>query len=484
MKKKFFASFLRLSLVCLLAFSAFTGCTAYDADDYINLPSVPTKTVTEEVLEPIIFSTAPISVIVPEVTTPVTTTIPNISVTTRLVDLFAPVPIDEYQGIISSTSPAVTSADVTVQVPDSLSETFAASEITVSDSDILTANINLPLQYNSLTQTQKELLLLLCSKVSSLPLEVVEFPADSGYTEQDFEIVYEMLISYLPSLWYLSDEYIKHINTTTQYLAGITMTYKDTPARITGMAEKIDAETEKVLAGISGMTDYEKVITFFEYLCDNITYDNDETSPYCYTIYGAFITRKANCQGYANALKLLCNKSGIECYTVPGEDKEGAGHMWNIVKLDGNWYVVDATYTDGGTYKRYDYCLTTTEKMAALYTIIDDRVVFPECNSIADNYYVRSGLYATNVTEAVSILSREISKAAKNKTYSLQIMCDSQETFDAVCARVFNPESSDNLFELIKRSNAENTAQISEDPVSYSASDKTYVIRVFLDYAD
>jgi hypothetical protein len=292
-----------------------------------------------------------------------------------------------------------------------------------------------------------------------------------------------MLINYVPSLWYLSADYIKYINSTTGVLAGVKFSYQESAEQITSMSEKIDNEVAKILSGTEGMTQYDKVITFFDYLCDNITYNNEADEKYCSTLYAAFVTRKANCQGYSNALKYLCNKAGIECYTVPGEDNAGMGHMWNIVKLNGQWYMIDATYADGtDSYKRYDYCLTTADKISLSYKIIEDRFQYPVCFSLTDNFYVRSGLFAASATEAVNILTREISKAAKNKPKYVQIMCDSQETYNEAVARILTPESSESLLEMIKLANSENVTQIREDPVFYSASETTYVIRVFLEY--
>lgn len=58
------------------------------------------------------------------------------------------------------------------------------------------------------------------------------------------------------------------------------------------------------------------------------------------------------CEGYARALKLLCDKSGIPCVLVDGmalvdADTGAAGpHMWNYVLVDGAWYGIDVTWND------------------------------------------------------------------------------------------------------------------------------------------
>lgn len=75
------------------------------------------------------------------------------------------------------------------------------------------------------------------------------------------------------------------------------------------------------------------------------------------------------CTGYAYLIKKMALLAGLECEIVNGYDptntfksKNGplANHAWNAIKIDGKWYLCDATwssgYTDMGTYLfEYDY---------------------------------------------------------------------------------------------------------------------------------
>lgn len=64
------------------------------------------------------------------------------------------------------------------------------------------------------------------------------------------------------------------------------------------------------------------------------------------------------CTGYAYVLKQMANYAGIECIIVNGYGlatikrfKEGdpPNHSWNAVKLNGKWYLCDATWATGYT---------------------------------------------------------------------------------------------------------------------------------------
>lgn len=62
-----------------------------------------------------------------------------------------------------------------------------------------------------------------------------------------------------------------------------------------------------------------------------------------HTACGAILDNVGVCQSYTLAYKILCNRAGIE--NIPIYSTQ-LGHMWNLVKLDGNWYHVDVTYDD------------------------------------------------------------------------------------------------------------------------------------------
>ncbi len=50
--------------------------------------------------------------------------------------------------------------------------------------------------------------------------------------------------------------------------------------------------------------------------------------------------------------QLLCDITGLECKTEIDREYNGVGHGWNVVKVDGTWYHVDATWGDGNS--QYD----------------------------------------------------------------------------------------------------------------------------------
>lgn len=103
---------------------------------------------------------------------------------------------------------------------------------------------------------------------------------------------------------------------------------------------------ERILAQIpAGITDQEKARYIYTWLGENVDYFQDtQQDDYSDYLYDALHRGKTNCDGFSNAFSLLCAMAQIPCAEkiyVPGDGS--AGHTWNVVKLDGRWYNVDAT---------------------------------------------------------------------------------------------------------------------------------------------
>lgn len=86
----------------------------------------------------------------------------------------------------------------------------------------------------------------------------------------------------------------------------------------------------------------EKVQQIYEYILTHISYDTSN-----YTSYKTLTDGKGLCEGQAALFYRLCRLNHIPCHMVYGKVYDEK-HAWNAVKIDGNWYYVDAT---NGLYK-------------------------------------------------------------------------------------------------------------------------------------
>ncbi len=115
------------------------------------------------------------------------------------------------------------------------------------------------------------------------------------------------------------------------------------------------------------LTDYEKALNIYRYVCENIIYDNVTVSYMkqkgnslvsefgnlsCFYLEGALYdlnNQYAVCDGLAKTFCILTNMEGVDCIKVNG-DVNGVGHAWNKIKITDNiynldgWYSVDTTW--------------------------------------------------------------------------------------------------------------------------------------------
>lgn len=173
------------------------------------------------------------------------------------------------------------------------------------------------------------------------------------------------------------------------------------------------------------MNDYEKERAIHDYIIDTTSYDYEHlvkgTLPdRSFTAAGVLLNQTAVCQGYSEATKLLLNLAGIECEIVTGFTKDNIPHAWNIVKLYGQWYMLDTTFDDPITFdsngKRYetlsyDYFNVTNADLMKDHTW--DTGKWPIAHSTSYNYYVYSNKVFNNYQTFKTYVITEIQSGSK-----------------------------------------------------------------------
>lgn len=153
-----------------------------------------------------------------------------------------------------------------------------------------------------------------------------------------------------------------------------------------------------ILAGMpADGTDYEKELYLHDALVKHVTYDDAYVEEQ--NAYSALVNGMAVCSGYAFALQYLLMRAGIESYYVvgtAGEDENGdpVGHAWNIARIGGTWYYVDATWDDYDDDTPYHaYFNITTAMLEAEHTLDAPpyNVTLPVCTATDAFYYAVNG---------------------------------------------------------------------------------------------
>ena len=110
------------------------------------------------------------------------------------------------------------------------------------------------------------------------------------------------------------------------------------------------AETAQELAE-TFTTEKEKCRAIFRWISNNIKYDYEVLNDHKKDRFDPLVvykTKKAVCGGYASLFQAMCEEAKLKCLYISGEVLPSReSHAWNMVKLDGSWYVMDVTWASG-----------------------------------------------------------------------------------------------------------------------------------------
>ncbi len=122
----------------------------------------------------------------------------------------------------------------------------------------------------------------------------------------------------------------------------------------------------KIVADCTATTDYDRLLYYKDEICKRVSYNHDAVdnkAPYgdpwqLIDVFAGEKNAQVVCEGYSKAFQYLCDltkfQGNVESYIATGYMgaegglATGAGaHMWNVVRIGNNSYLVDVTNCDG-----------------------------------------------------------------------------------------------------------------------------------------
>ncbi len=226
------------------------------------------------------------------------------------------------------------------------------------------------------------------------------------------------------------------------------------------MQKEIDTVVNKLLKEAEGKSStYDKLKVFHDYLVLNSSFQLGaaESGSYNSSIYSALSKTggqgNVQCAGYAKAMKYLCDKSGINCMVITGNNEKGDTHAWNIVDVDGSWYNLDVTWDDpllsvpDEKYIRNAYFLVpdkwikdNTHFNANIKALASGGSVKyftpPACTETSLNYFVQNNMVYSDAASAEAAIKSQIDKVVASKGRVVEILCESKTVYDAVYKKI------------------------------------------------
>lgn len=180
----------------------------------------------------------------------------------------------------------------------------------------------------------------------------------------------------------------------------------------------LQGRTARLVRSAKAMkTELDRELYIHDFICSSVSYDKLKKS-YSHEIIGPLQQGIGVCEGIAKTVKLLCDELGIACIIAICDADPEHGlkyrHAWNVIRIQGKWYHLDATYDNSlGRYgqNRFDYFNLDDKKIFR-----DHRQVMypvPDCTDGNSFYYRENRLSLTKMEDVGKRLKAVLRKNRK-----------------------------------------------------------------------
>ena len=184
------------------------------------------------------------------------------------------------------------------------------------------------------------------------------------------------------------------------------------------------------------MNEWHKRVSLHNILLKTVSYDYEAAAVQnsanafaqhsdSFNAFGAIVRRKAVCEGFSCAFKMLCDECGIDCFIVKGEHINNDGsvgerHSWNMLRIGGKFTHVDTTWNAILSQKsdayRFDY-FGMTDKECLLERRYNG---YPKATDESLNFFVGTNKLIKNATELKALLQKAIQDKPDKLYFKLQ----------------------------------------------------------------
>ena len=272
--------------------------------------------------------------------------------------------------------------------------------------------------YNHMNKPQQATYHSIFVGVKNLSDEI-QVPAFSG--EELYNIFFQMRLDHPEIFWVTNFKYRYYKDSPNLIFIPEYLFEKN---KIREHQKALTARVEKLVRPAQKMSEWEKEKYVHDFICENVRYDKLKKA-YSHEIIGPLGQSVGVCEGIAKAVKVLLDALGVWCViAICGNNPEKGikyRHTWNIVKINGTYYHLDATFDNSLGKDREN------KEIRYDYFNLDDQQIFrdhepliapaPHCN---DHDHWRGGYLTKEVlNELLDLIRKAGMEKEKNAMVSI-----------------------------------------------------------------
>ena len=187
------------------------------------------------------------------------------------------------------------------------------------------------------------------------------------------------------------------------------------------------SRVEKLVRPAKNMSEWEKEKYVHDFICQNVHYDKLKKA-YSHEIIGPLGQGVGVCEGIAKSVKVLCDTLGVWCViAICGNNPEKGikyRHTWNIVRIGGQYYHLDATFDN--TLGKHQGNAEAPGEIRYDYFNLGDKAVFRDHEPLIapapgcpdnDHFYYKEKKLSFTKTEEVYKRAQQMAKKGRAMTF-------------------------------------------------------------------
>ena len=330
--------------------------------------------------------------------------------------------------------------------------------------------------YGKLDNLEKHAYNEIITHIYDMP-EEIEVPAIDG---DQLDRVFSAILMDNPDLFFVGRKCTLYSRLLKTYCS---IEYIITPEERSVQEAEIESAKQKIISSLSAPDDeWQTELEIHDYIVDNCVYELSEPRLVCSSVYGSLVNGRAACEGYSRAAKLLFDEVGIESALVSGISKNDDGtegpHMWNAVKINGDFYYLDCTWDDpvsedGRDTRLYTYFNVTTKDISKTHSEFSYNFV---CIDTQENYFVKTGRRFEKYSRSDEKRVRDIIIEDLGRGVSeIQLRFSDKKAYKAAISELFDKGRIHDILSLVEGK----TGMKFKSSVKYQEKEDQYLLTFF-----